>query len=171
MPNFAVIVAVTKVDTGLVVTVKVVDELPPGITTDAGVVALTAESAIVAPLGGAAPFKVTVPVTETPPDTELALSVKPDRVAGEIVSTALWLVPSKLPVIVDVIGLACPEVEMVKFATDAPAATVTLDGKVAAIPVEARVTTMPPGPAWPFRFTVPVDEPPPITADGERVSD
>ena len=45
----------------------------------------------------------------------------------------------------------------------APAGTVTLKGTVAELMFDQRVTTSPPGPARPFRMTVPVREEPPTT--------
>ena len=44
-----------------------------------------------------------------------------------------------------------------------PAGTITVIGTVAEPLVDERVTTSPPGPARPFRVTVPIREEPPIT--------
>jgi hypothetical protein len=61
-------------------------------------------------------------------------------------------------------------VEMVNLAVFAPAATVTLAGKVAAVLVVASVTTIPPVGAGPLIVTVPVLEAPPNTELGETAS-
>jgi hypothetical protein len=60
----------------------------------------------------------------------------------------------------------------VKFAVDAPAATVTLAGTVAAaVMLLDRDTTAPPAAAGPLSVTVPVEAVPPATVVGERVTD
>lgn len=52
-----------------------------------------------------------------------------------------------------------------------PAATVTLDGTVAALLFDCKVTTVPPDGAAPPRITVPVELAPPATVVGLRVND
>ena len=54
----------------------------------------------------------------------------------------------------------------VKVALVAPAATVTLAGTLAALPLSDRVTTTPPAGAGAFNVTVPVKDSPPITVVG-----
>ncbi len=61
-------------------------------------------------------------------------------------------------------------VEIVKVADVAPAATVTLAGRVALAELDVSVTTEPPGPAAPDRVTVPVEEVPPVRVDGDKVT-
>jgi hypothetical protein len=66
---------------------------------------------------------------------------------------------------------ATVSVVTVNVAVDAPAATVTLAGTVAAAVLELdRVTTAPPVAALPVSVTVPVDGLPPVTLVGERVT-
>ena len=58
---------------------------------DGGTVAATLSllSVTVIPEGPAAPLRLTVPVEEAPPCTELGFRVREDRVAGVMVSVAL----------------------------------------------------------------------------------
>lgn len=58
----------------------------------------------------------------------------------------------------------------VNVAEVAPAGTVTELGNVAHELFDDSETTSPPGPAKPFRVTVPVDETPPATVEGDRES-
>ena len=63
------------------------------------------------------------------------------------------------------------EVVIVNVALVAPAATVTLAGTWAAVVLLlVRVTTAPPDGAGPVKVTVPVDEVPPITELGLRLT-
>jgi hypothetical protein len=60
----------------------------------------------------------------------------------------------------------------VKLALVAPAGTVTLDGTVATfVLLLDRLTTAPPLGAGPLNVTVPVEEFPPVTLDGLRLSE
>ena len=61
-------------------------------------------------------------------------------------------------------------VVIVNVADVAPAATVTVAGTVALVLFEARVTTLPLGPAGPVNVTVPITGAPPNRADGESVT-
>ena len=64
------------------------------------------------------------------------------------------------------------EVVIVNVALVAPAATVTLAGTWAAVVLLlVRVTTAPPDGAGPVKVTVPVDEVPPITEAGLRLTE
>jgi hypothetical protein len=64
------------------------------------------------------------------------------------------------------------EVVIVNVALVAPAATVTLAGTWAAVVLLlVRVTTAPPDGAGPVKVTVPVDEVPPITELGLRLTE
>jgi hypothetical protein len=69
-------------------------------------------------------------------------------------------------VIVAVAAVETAVVLIVKLAVLAPAATVTLDGTVAAASSLDSVTDMPPTGATPLNVTVPVEEPPPVTDTG-----
>ena len=62
-------------------------------------------------------------------------------------------------------------VVMVKVAVVAPAATVTLAGTVVLLLLSDNVTTDPPLGAGPFRVTVPVEELPPVTVAGFRLTE
>jgi hypothetical protein len=87
-----VIVAVVDDVTLLVVTVKVAVVLPAATLTLAGTVAeeLLLASMTVAPPVGAAAFRVTVPVEELPPGTDVGLSDTADSAtAGVTVSEAV----------------------------------------------------------------------------------
>jgi hypothetical protein len=102
-PYDAVIVAVLVDATGLVVTEKIACELPAATVTVAGTEA-TAElllaSATDAPPVGAAAVSVTVPLTEVPPVTELALRVSDERAvapSADRATTRARSSPSKNP--------------------------------------------------------------------------
>jgi hypothetical protein len=81
----AVMVEVVWLATPLVVMVKVALRAPPAMVTFAGTRAaavLLLASVITAPLAGAAPFKVAVPVELLPPTTELGVLVTEDNAAA-----------------------------------------------------------------------------------------
>ena len=76
--------------------VKVALEAPLGTVTVAGTCATDVMLLVkltTAPLEGAFPVKVTVPVELLPPTTEVGVLVKVDRVAALIVRVALLLTP------------------------------------------------------------------------------
>lgn len=73
---------------------------------------------------------------------------------GLIVSVALLVMPLKVPLIVALVAALTAVVFIVKFAEDAPAATVTLAGTVAAALLLARPTTVADGAAA-LNLTVP----------------
>jgi len=79
-------VAEATLATGVVVTVNVAVVAPDATVTLAGTVAaaLLLDSDTVAPLVGAAPLNVTVPVDEVPPVTEVGLSAT-DESVGPVV--------------------------------------------------------------------------------------
>jgi hypothetical protein len=72
--------------TEVVVTVNVTLELPAVIVTDAGTDACTLsdESVITVPPAGAGPTIVTAHVVGEPPETDVAVKDKPDRLSGLI---------------------------------------------------------------------------------------
>lgn len=70
---------------------NVADVAPERTVTFAGTCAaavLLLDRSTVAPFKGAAPFKVTVPVEDVPPTTELGLRVTEARLGGLIVNPA-----------------------------------------------------------------------------------
>lgn len=162
----AEIVTEVLVATGVVVIVKVAVVAPAGTVTLAGTVAtavLLLVSVTTAPLAGAAPFKVTVPVEEFPPVTLVGLRESNDGVAARTVNVAVRVVPLNAAEIVTDVLAVTGVVVIVKVAVVAPAGTVTLAGTTAAdVLLLVRVTMSPPGKAAPFRVTVPVDDAPPI---------
>lgn len=115
-----------------------------------------------APLVGAGPVKVTVPVELDPPITDVGLRATPATVEGLIVRVAVKLTEFSVPVIVALVTAETAAVVTVKVAVVAPEATVTDAGAVAFELFELRLTTKPPAGAGPFRATVPVEAAPPI---------
>lgn len=164
----AVIVTAVALPTAVVVSVKFADAAPASTVTLAGVVAaeLLSDKVTTIPPVGAGPVKVTVPVEDVPPVT-LAGFIDTVEIAGALtVSAAVLLTPLNEAVIVAVVVAATAVVFTVKFAVEAPAATVTLAGTVAEPLLLERVTTVPPAGANPVRVTVPVDDVPPVTLVG-----
>ena len=74
-----------------------------------------------------------------------------------------------MPVIVALVLDETAVVLTVNVAEVAPAAIVTEAGTVALAKLDVRLTTVPPGPAGPFRVAVPVEGLPPMTDEGARV--
>ncbi len=104
MPPFAVAVTVAMVfaDTTEVEIVKVALMAPAPTVTDETTEALglLEPSPTVIPSGPAAPFSVTVPVTELPPITVVGFSVSPLTAAGLMVSVAVFVELPAVAVIV-----------------------------------------------------------------------
>lgn len=95
-PYTAVRVTELEAATPLVVIVNVELVLPAGIVTLAGrwaAVVLLLCSVTVAPPAGAAPFKVSVPVTLLPPTTELGLTLIEDTLAALTVRVVVRVTP------------------------------------------------------------------------------
>lgn len=152
---------------------------PPGMVTLSGTVATDVsllDSATTTPPAGAIPFRVTVATEEEkPPVTVDGFNVSDTSTGGTTVSDADCDAP--LPeeaVTVTVVELMTGVVVTVKLAVVAPAATVTVPlpgtAATAALLLE-RETTAPPAGAGPFRFTVPLEEVPPVTLVGFTASD
>ncbi len=116
--------------------------------------------------GGAAPFKVTVPVELLPPITLVGVLVRELKAAGLTVSVAVFVTP-KVALMTAVDCDATPRVVTVNVAEVLPAATVTDTGTVAAavLPL-CSVNTLPPVGAAAVSCTVPVELLPPTTAVG-----
>jgi hypothetical protein len=77
--------------TAEVVTVNVAVVAPAATVTEPGTVALELldDKVTVVPLGPAAPVRVTVPVEEVPPTTEVGLTARLESLAGEMLRFAI----------------------------------------------------------------------------------
>ena len=102
--------------------VKLAVVAPAATVTVAGTVAhaLFDESVTTSPLGPAALARVTVPVDDTLPNTEVGETVTLDTVASETVRVAVLFVVPRVAVIVAVPVLETAVVVTVKFAVVAP---------------------------------------------------
>jgi hypothetical protein len=124
-------------------------------------------SVTTAPALGAGPFRVTVPVEEVPPVTDVGLKLTELGAGAFTVNVAVCVVLLNVAEIVDDVLLATALLVTVNVAVVAFAATVTLAATVAAaVLLLLSVTTVPLVPAGPFSVTVPVEEVPPVTDVG-----
>jgi len=166
------IFAVAVVATAVVWTVKVVVVAPARTVTDAGTVALPLSDNRVTtvPAEPAAPVRVTVPVDEWLPSTEVGLTETLISVAGLTVSGVVNVVPLSVALIVAVFTTLTGIVVTVKFAEVLFARIVTEVGTVAQLIFDDRVTTVPPVGAGPLMVTVPVEEVPPWTEVGKTLT-
>ena len=170
--DVAVILAVTACEAFWVATVKVVLSLPAGTVMVAGT---EAEALLhlmehVTPPEGAGPERVTVAVLGLPPLTASGLSIKDLIPKGVRVSgIPIFAVPS-VTVIVLVDLLATDLVAIAKETEVAPASTLTLLGTDAELVLDLMPMAVPPSGAAPLSRMVPMDELPPMTVDGLRVS-
>ena len=157
-------------ETAEVVTVNVAVVDPAATVTVPGTVALVLNEAseIEVPPVGATPLRVTVPVDELPPRTELGAKLKLTIVAGFTVSVADFVPAPRVAVIDADAELTTAVVEIVNVALVAPAGTVTDPGTEALALPDDNETTAPPAGAGPLSVTVPVEEFPPITDVGAR---
>jgi len=160
--------------TGLVLTVNVPVVAPPATVTLAGTVAaavLLLLSVTTVPPVGAGPFSVTVPVDGVPPVTDVGFKLTELEAGALTVSPAVCVVLLYVAEMVTDVLLATGLVLTVNVPVVAPPATVTLAGTVAAavLPLLS-VTTAPLLGAGPFRVTVPVDELPPVTVVGFKLT-
>lgn len=115
VPVLAVIVSVAVVATAVVVTVNVAVVDPAATTTEDGTdadVALEERVTVVPPVG-AAPVRVTVPVEEVPPVTDVGLTATLDAVGASTVSFAVLVDAPEVPVIVTTVFAATGVVVMV----------------------------------------------------------
>jgi len=172
-PRFAEIVTDVLEPTDVVLTVKAPEVLPAAMVTVAGTVADDRLLARVMtnPPAGAAALIVTVPVEVLPPATDVGLSFTETRVGGLTVNVAASFVPFKLAVTVTDVAAETGTVLAVKVAVDFPAATVTLAGTVTAALPLANVMGKPPLGAAPLSVTVPVEEAPPVSEAGLKLTD
>lgn len=157
--------------TALVVTVNVLLLDPAGMVTEEGTCAaemLLLFSEAAAPVGGAAPFSVNVPVELAPPVTVLGLRVSDVRDATVTVRELLLVLVPSVPEIETVTDDATPLVVIVNVALVEPAGINTLAGTCATdVLVLCKLTTIPPAGAAPLKVTVPVDGFPPTTEVGD----
>ena len=161
----AEIVTEVLADTGVVAIVNVAVVAPAATVTLAGTVAadvLLLVKVTTAPLAGAAPVRVTVPVEDVPPTTLEGLSETEVGTGARTVKVAVLVVPLRTAEIVTDVLAVTGVVVMANVAVVAPPATVTLTGTVAAdVLLLVKVTTAPPAGAAPVRITVPVEDAPP----------
>ena len=162
-PLVADIVTLVNLATDLVVTVKGALVLPADIVTLAGTVATAVElleRVTTALPDGAGPVKVTVPVEDVPPSTEVGFKLTELRAAAVTVRVAVFVTPWVPEIVTEALD-ATADVVIVKVAVVAPAATVTFGGTcAAAVLLPVRVTTEPPDGAGPVKVTVPVEDVP-----------
>jgi hypothetical protein len=170
-PKVPVMVEDVFDETAIVAIENVAVVAPETTVTEVGAVALVLLDCTVmlAPPEGAGPLRVTVPVDDVPPVTDVGERVRLVRLAGLIVRLEVFVTPPAVPVIVAETTVATADVVIENVELEAPAETVTVAGTVALELLDVRVTWVPPGPAGPFRVTVPLDELLPITVVGERV--
>jgi hypothetical protein len=167
-----VIVTGVELVTAVVFTVNVALVAPAATVTLAGTVAAAAplERLTTAPLLGADPLRVTVPVEEEPPVTLLGLSVIEERVGavpvGVTVSVAVCVDVPKVAVMVTEVEEVTAVVFTINGWLVVPGATVTMEGTVAADMLLETDTFAPAYGAGPLRVTVPVEEEPPVTLLG-----
>ena len=169
-PRVALTVAAIELETAVVVMVKVVESEPAGIVTEAGVAALVTldDNVTSAPPGPAAPFKLTVPVEDVPPRTDVGETVRALTVGGVMVRVDDCVDEPRLAVITAVVDADTAVVFTRKVAEVDPAATETVAGTVAEVESLDNFTTVPPAGAVPVKVTVPFEEIPPSTLVGER---
>ena len=159
--------------TGFVRIVKLTLEEPAGTVTLAGTVAAAVLLLLVPTTvpDAETPVSVTVPVEEFPPSTLLGLIESEDSAAARTVSVAVRCVPLSAADITDVPSAVTGFVVTVKFAVLLPADTATFAPTCAAFTLLlVSATLTPPVGAGPVRVTVPVEELPPVTLVGFRLT-
>lgn len=165
-PAVAVIVAVWDFETRLVVTVNPAEVAPVATVTLPGTPAaalLLLRLTFTLPVG-AAPLRVTVPVTLPLPRTEAGESDRLVSTAGFTVIVTLRVTPLKEAAMVTFCDVETPLVPMVKVALAAPAGTITLVGTPTTPGLLLlRAIVAPPDGAFALRATVPTAEAPPVT--------
>ena len=122
------------------------------------------------PAAGAGPFKATVPTQLAPPAKVLAFRVNRLKPGGLIANVAETELVFSVALIAELVLAATGFVETEKVAVVAPLCTVTEVGTVTDVLAELSVTTLPPDGAFAEMVTVPVDEEPPTTDEGDRTT-
>ena len=169
----AVIVARVSVVTAFVETMNEALDFPCGTMTETGTVVDSSllESLTTTPPLGAVEFRVTNPVEWLPPTTVDALNCNDVTSIGFTVRFAVCGPPLSEAVIAATVGLLTADVLTWNDTKVCPSGTVTATGTVAVVELLESVIFAPPEVAGPLRETVAVDEFPPNTVLGSRVSD
>jgi hypothetical protein len=155
-----------------VVAVKVTVFVPAGTVTVAGTdtsVVSVFVSVTTSPDGPAGPTRVTVPVEEVPPTTEVGENAMLERPGASMLRSAVSATPPSVAVIVAVAVLETECVVTVKVVDVVPAVMVTLEGTELSVVSEVESETTVSTGAGKDKLTVAVDELPPITAVGDKV--
>lgn len=118
----------------------------------------------------AGPDRVTVPVRLSPPSTVEVESVKLARVGAVILSAAVCVELPRLAVSATVLELCTAIVFTINVPVVEPPATVTVEGTVALVLPDDKLTTVPVDGAGPLNVTVPVEAEPPVTEAGDTAS-
>jgi hypothetical protein len=164
--------ALTLATTGRVVMVTDAFVAPAGIVTVAWTVASGMDElrSTTTPPAGAGASMVIVAVDVLPPATDVGESVTDTGAGPRTVNDVVTVTPLFVALSVAVALLWITVVATLNVAVDAPAATVTLDGTVAAARLDESSTMRPPVGAGPESVTVPVAVFPPRTDAGETVT-
>lgn len=170
--TLAPMLAVVRVPTGMVVTANVAVVAPPATDAVPGTVAapLSDVSVTVKPAVGAGLDSVTVAVEPEPPTTEVGFSATVATFGAVIANDALAFVPLNVVVIPAVALAATAVVVIVKVPEVAPAAIVADPGVAAALS-DVEVIVSPPTGAGLLIVTVPVEEVPPTTVAGFKLTE
>ena len=173
VPREAVMVELVFAETAVVVTENVAVLEPAATETEVGSVALVLLDLrfTTVPPVGATLLRVTVPVEDTPPATDVGLRVTELSVGAVMARLAVAELDPSVAVIVAEDAAETAVVVTENVAVVAPAATVTEAGALALELLEASVTTVPPVGAATERVTVPVLEAPPATEVGLKVTE
>jgi len=166
-----VIVARVRELTAVVEMGKLAEVAPAGTVTVAWTVALVElDVSVTTVLGPAGPASVTVPVAGLPPMSDVGVTVTLASPAGVIVSVADCVVPLSVPAIVTGVLVETPVVVIGNVAVLVPAPTTTVAWTVAEVLFDERLTVSPPVGALLLNVTVPVEDVPPTTDNGETVT-
>ena len=178
VPDFVTPFTAARIDvltlatTGRVVMVTDAFVAPVGIVTVAWTVASGMDElrSTTTPPAGAGASMVIVAVDVLPPATDVGESVTDTGAGPRTVSDVVTVTPLLVALSVAVALFWIDVVATLNVAVDAPAATVTLAGTVAAARLDESSTMRPPVGAGPESVTVPVAVFPPRTDAGETVT-
>jgi hypothetical protein len=167
-------VALVTEATGEVVILKVPVFEPPAMLKLAGTMAalgVSLDKATVKPAGGAEPFSTTVPIDPLPPVTAPGLNTMDMMVAGKTVSVAAKLrLPPELALTIALTVVVTPIVVAANVCVLLPAGMVTPAGTVTDGSELDSETKTPPAGATTLMTTVPVEEAPPGTLGGLKLT-